>query len=356
MKKKYILLLVVFIIEIILALIIVKTFYTNKDNFSEYSNKDNFLEFTDVEFNMNTLWCSTFQLAWNELADNLNLEKIEFEDYPNSEIIDNLNKKSFTKDMINPKDYSIFVENNSPKILEKLKDYKITDYQLDMLKDNTSNGLVILASLNKNFEFPEKFEVATNNGTFNKTIKGVTYFGLKGDSSIYKDSIEVLYYYDVNIFDFGIKLKTTTDDEVILWSLKEEQYNTSFEDLYKEMSILSESYEGSKKIEDIDLFLVPNINIESNINYNSLCGKEIKNSNGNFLSLASQHILLNMNNSGVKLKSDFLTVTDSVGAPPASARRFLYNVPFVLFLKEKNQDKPYFAVKIIDSTFLEINQ
>lgn len=349
MKKKYILLLVVFICEILLAVVIVKKFYNSGHN--------NFSEFTDVEVNSNTLYCSTFQLAWNELTDKLGLEKIEFENYSNSEIIDNLNKKSFTKDMINSKDYSIFVEKSSPQVLEKIKDYNITNYQLEKLNNTNSNGLVVLASLNKEFNFPEEFEVTTNEGTFNKIISGVTYFSLKdNDKSLYKDSVEVLYYHDFDRFDYGIKLNTTTDDEVILWSLREEKYNTSFEDLYKEMITLSESYEGSKTLEDVDLFLVPNINIESNINYNSLCGKEIKNSNGSFLSLASQHIFLNMNNGGVKFKSNFFAVTDSIGAPPTTARRFLYNVPFVLFLKEKKSRPTIFCCKNTGFNFLEIKK
>lgn len=349
MKKKYIFLLVVLIVEIVIAIVIAKTFFNNENT--------NFSEFTDVEVNTNTLWCSTFQLAWNELIENLSLEKIEFEDYPNSEIIDNLNKKSFTKDMINPKDYSIFVEKNSPQVLEKIKDYNITDYHLEKLKNNTSNGLVILASLNKEFNFPEEFKIYDGVRKFNENVDGVTYFGLKGnDNSIYKDSVEVLYYYDANTFDFGIKLKTTTTDEVIMCTLEEEKYNTNFEDLYQEIVTSSENYSGNSNLEDIDSFFAPNINIQKNINYNSLCWKEIKNSNGNFLSLASQYISLNMNNEGAKLESEFLAVSDYVGSQPTTARKFHYNVPFVLFLKEENQDKPYFAVKIIDSSFLDIKE
>lgn len=304
---------------------------------------------------MDTIWCGSFEIAWNELLDTLHLDKIEFEDNSNIELLDLLNKRKFTKDMISSDSYDIWVEKNSESFKEKIKNYKITDKQIKMIENQNTNGFAIYSYINKEFEFLEKFDILTNNRSFNNDVNGVTYFGINNDSDdLLDNNIEVLYY---DYFGkYAVKLKTKGSDEVILYTLEENAYNASFEELYNEVLELENSYEESKKFEKIDIFQMPNIKIDTLINYDSLCGKEIKNSDGIYLSLVSQYIFLDMNNSGVKLESNAVIFSNALGGTPTDTRKFLFNVPFVLFLKEAEKDEPYFAVKIMDSTFLDIKK
>ena len=83
-------------------------------------------------------------------------------------------------------------------------------------------------------------------------------------------------------------------------------------------------------------------------------GKEIKDTDGIFLTIASQFVDFKLNNKGGKLKSDMLVATDAMGTYPTTTRRFQLTSPFVMFIKEENKEKPYFAVRVIDSTYLDI--
>lgn len=345
--KKYLLipsLIIVILILIIFNCIVYKNSVYN-------SNKTELIS----QNNMNIIWCGSLELAWNELINILNIEKIEFEDNSNEEVLNLLNKRKFTKSMISSEDYRILVENNSEIFKEKIKDYKIADEQIKMFDNKNSDGFAIYSYISKEFEFLEKFDILTNNRSFNKDITGVTYFGINDDSDdILDNNIEVLYY---DYFGkYAVKLKTKGNDEVILYTLEENAYNSSFEELYNEILELESSYEESKKFEKVDIFQMPNIKIDTLINYNSLCGKEIKNSSGAYLNLVTQYIFLDMNNSGVKFESNAVIFSDRLGGTPTTTRKFLFNVPFVFFLKEAGKDEPYFAVKIIDSTFLDIKK
>lgn len=345
--KKYLLIIILIIVILILVVfngIVYKKLIYNSTK-TELINQNN----------MNTIWSGSLEIAWNELLDTLNLEKIEFEDNSNKEILNLLNKRKFDKSMISNENYKIFVEKNSKIFKEKVKDYKITDEQIRIIENQNINGFAIYSYINKEFEFLEKFDILTNNGSFNKDITGVTYFGINDDSDdVLDNNIDVLYY---DYFGkYAVKLKTKGRDEVILYTLEENSYRSNFEELYNEVLELENSYGESKKFEKVDIFQIPNIKIDTLINYDSLCGKEIKNSDGVYLSLVSQYIFLDMNNSGVKFESNAVIFSDRVGGTPTTTRRFLFNVPFVLFLKEAERDEPYFAVKIVDSTFLDIKK
>lgn len=59
-----------------------------------------------------------------------------------------------------------------------------------------------------------------------------------------------------------------------------------------------------------------------------------------------------MNPKGGELLSESLLLTDSIGGYPSNARVLNFCKPCYMFIKEKDKEKPYFAVKI-NINFLE---
>lgn len=53
---------------------------------------------------MNNIWIGSFQLVWNEFLEQRLNDNVEFEDGA-SDLANELNKKSFTKDMLSSNDY-----------------------------------------------------------------------------------------------------------------------------------------------------------------------------------------------------------------------------------------------------------
>ena len=68
---------------------------------------------------------------------------------------------------------------------------------------------------------------------------------------------------------------------------------------------------------------------------------------------AMESIKFDMNNKGVKLKSEAgLTAEVTSLLPPEELvpRLFYFDNTFVIFIKEKNKNKPYFALRVNDIT------
>lgn len=73
----------------------------------------------NMEYNKNMIWIGTFQIAWNELIEIYGNETIEFIDYE-SALVDELNQKSFTKDMISEEDYYVKVGKSSSQLKKEI--------------------------------------------------------------------------------------------------------------------------------------------------------------------------------------------------------------------------------------------
>lgn len=66
-----------------------------------------------------------------------------------------------------------------------------------------------------------------------------------------------------------------------------------------------------------------------------------------------QNIQFSMNPKGGELFSESLIQTVYLSAPRMTARIFNFCEPCYMFIKEKDKEKPYFAVKL-DTNFVEI--
>ena len=67
---------------------------------------------------------------------------------------------------------------------------------------------------------------------------------------------------------------------------------------------------------------------------------------------AIQNINFNLNETGGKLTSE-AAVQDIRLSATMDARYFYYTDNFILFLKEKDKEKPYFALRINNTDFLK---
>ena len=96
---------------------------------------------------------------------------------------------------------------------------------------------------------------------------------------------------------------------------------------------------------------VPYINIDVKVNYSDLCHKEIKGTNGKYIEKAIQNVIFSLNEKGGKLQSEG-GIKDTTMGIHKEERFFKYDSPFVIFLKETEKEKPYFALRIDNTDFL----
>lgn len=296
----------------------------------------------------NKVWVGTFNLAWNELMNKIIGEPVEFEG-GNPEIANDLNKQNFTKEMLNENSYYIEVDriNNAlrKKIQTNLKNKFNTES--DVLNrinwDAKNNEYLIYAMLNKNFTFETPFPIDL--WKFKDSEKKFKFFEL-GSPTMEKtfEQVTALFYNSKN--DFAVKIDTKEGEELILYRTDNVK---NFSENYKELQDKAKVYNGKKElIREKDELKVPFINVNTDINYDELCNRTIKGTNGAYIKQAVQTVKFKLDNYGGNLTSEGyvdIYMSDSLEEP----RYFYLDNTFVLYMKEKDKTTPYFAL-LVDNT------
>ena len=319
--------------------------------------------------NLDTIWCGTFQLAWNELMDYTG-GIVEFEN-TESVLAKQLNERTFTKDMLSDNSYYIKMGKATEGLKKEIDNDLKSKFNIDGTNIfdgndlNDSHGILIYSMLKKNFTFVEKFDdldTITFKGN-NQNTSNVKVFGIDKESdSKLCDNVEVLYWDPNNVDsnlglisnECAVKLKTKENEEVILYKTDKDD---TFENLYMQLQSLSETFEGNKKFSNVcDELRIPSVNIDINISYDELCNKIMKNTDGEYISKAIQNIKFNLNSEGGLIFSEAGIITDALSAPSTNSRLFYFDKPFIIFVKEKDKEKPYFAMKINNAEYLQIEK
>lgn len=298
----------------------------------------------------NKIWVATFQLAWNELISKLGHD-IELDGYE-SVLVNNLNRKKFTKEMLNENSYyvktGIIGEELKEEINKSIKNkFNIESNVLNEIDwKNEKNKYLIYAMLNKNFTFKTPFQKFTE--TFGNSKEMIKYFGLEANTDKYAfEQVTALFYNSLN--DFAVKIYTREGDELILYRTDIHQ---NFETSYNEIIQKSNEYTGIKKLQNgKDELKIPFISVNKDIRYNELYNKTIKGTSGATIEEAIQTIRFNLDNYGGNIVSE-ATIYGVLSFDESKPRCFDFKDTFLLYLKEKDKMEPYFALKIDNTEFL----
>lgn len=283
------------------------------------------------ENTINNLWVGTLDLAWKELEDKIGLNKIELEgEMP--QIANDLNESTFSKEMLNPNDYKINVERT------------------------VTNGYKIDATLNKELNFLESFDNFSDyKWTFGNGDEAIKYFGINNASpEEMNKNVEILFYNKLNngsllSNDMAIKLKTKEGDEIILYRTDDKK---SFDEYYEDIKSKTKNYKGRTEFSEDDELRVPYVKVNGMINYNQLYDKKIKNSKGLYIYDVIQNVNFYLNERGCNLSSKATMVTEYMGIGQDTKYCYFQDT-FIIFMKEANSDKPYFALKVDNNDILE---
>ena len=283
------------------------------------------------ENTINNLWVGTLDLAWKDLEEKIGLNKIELEGKM-PQIANDLNESTFSKEMLNPNDYKINVERT------------------------VTNGYKIDATLNKELNFLESFDNFSDyKWTFGNSEEYIKYFGINNASpEKMNKNVEILFYNKLNndsllSNDMAIKLKTKEGDEIILYRTDDKK---SFDEYYEDIKAKTKNYKGRTEFSEDDELRVPYVKVNGMINYNQLYDKKIKNSKGLYIYDVIQNVNFYLNERGCNLSSKATMVTEYMGIGQDTKYCYFQDT-FIIFMKEANSDKPYFALKVDNNDILE---
>lgn len=307
----------------------------------------------------NQIWIGTFQLAWNELAEQLTDNgKVEFVE-GNTPLVEELNQKIFTKDDISPEDYYLTVEETRPELKEKIQKEVYEKFNIDntetleKMNFNLTPSYTIYTMLVKNFHFIHPFEQLQSEA-FKQSEQKVKYFGISKNSDAgARENVEILFYHSKE--EFAIQLNTVENEEIILYKTKE---NNTFPEYQKRIKEETKKYEGKRKMQKEEELKIPYMKVDTAVNYEELCGKEIKRKQGEYIATALQTIKFSLDETGGEVISEGVIqdLRKSTEINMAEERQFDFDNDFILFLKEKDKQKPYLALKVNSTEIMEIEE
>ena len=301
----------------------------------------------------NTIWCGTFQLIWNDLKNDLAKQNVEFT--PQLEVVENLNKETFTVEDLSEEYYYKKIGKPSlelKKEIEKAIKVKFNETS-DILDEfdwraGDPKDYFLYAMLKKEFQFEKSFE-ELENGKF-ADYENISFFGINKDSKNeeLRNQVVVLYYNSKD--DFAIKLKTKEKDEIIL--CKNPKGNT-FNEIYQNILSQENEYTGYESLQEGELLKIPNIKLKEKTEFTELENKSFYFSNGDEYKIekALQTIEFELDKTGGRIKSEAgMMVRNESAMILDDIREFAIDDTFAIFLKEEGKENPYFAGKINDIT------
>ena len=309
-------------------------------------------------------YCGTFSLVWNDMKNEVVKKDVVFT--PQEVMAENLNKEEFNEDLLSDEYYykiyglkSLELKNTIEKgIKEKfneksdiLDDFDWSDDALNDPNNVDTSRYFFYTMLYRKFDFIKEFD-KLENGNFGDKYSDIKYFGIneKTNNGV-GNQIEVLYYNSQD--DFAILINTKTNDEVIF--VKNPKGST-FNEIYSNMRNEQTSYTGKKSFQEIDEFKAPNLMLNVKREYTEFENKPFYAQDGDLCVIAKaiQTIKLKLGEKGGEIKSeaaiDMVKSAAFIPQEQITQRYFYVDNTFVLFLREKGKELPYFAARVDDIT------
>lgn len=342
-QKNYMIRFFPYLLLLILVTVIFVIFITDKPH-SAYSGEKAGTKITAVlnqplNKGENLIFCSTFQMAWNEMMD-LIQGPVQLEGAP--PLATQLNERLLGKEELSSEDYLVMVgqgkDNISEKIQESLKSRFNYSPQLD-LSVSHPNDYLIFAFLRKALQFEIAFESPKAPILFEKKYS-VEGFGIYGENEQLISQVAVHDYEDEDNFIISLKSQVPNDQIILAKVPPDQTLQKTIEMVLKRIK----KSRGQVEIKSGDQLLIPKIDIEATMSFNEIIGRRILNGNLEQYQIrrALQLIDFRLDETGAILESE-ANLYEYWGSKPKH-NMFIFNKPFLLILKEKGARWPYFAL------------
>lgn len=314
-----------------------------------------------IELNNNIIYCSTAQLAWNSLYNDLIKETIEIENQP--WYVNKLNNLVNLPPQISNDSYIALAGLGSDNIIQKINNElnkKFKNHTKIEFPNINDNDLITFSYLQKILNFKEKFDTFYSEMTFNEVHSSIKSFGFidlitNENNKKLKAQVKLLHY---SKGDFIIELiSDSNSDRIILSTLKPE---STLLETYNKIASLINSHINPKIRNTgydsymIDTLKIPKINFSIKHEFKELMNKRFKNEKYNefYFANAIQHIKFKLNESGAKLESySFFRMERS-----SAMSTLIVKGPFTLIFLSKEAIYPYFMVYFGNSELFERKQ
>lgn len=304
-----------------------------------------------LEANKNIVYCGAFQLAWNELKENIVKQNIKMMD--ESEAVKQLNKELSTKKDISESSYVALAGYNKDGIVNKInKELKIKFKNQAPKVENelkSPDDIMAYAYINKLIKFKTPFYKFEDPMVFGSDNTNIKCFGIKElaekDKKI-ANQVKVIDYQGPNSFIIKLSSENNQDDIYLAKGLSKSTLLDSVSEVKKRLS--------NGKTENIEYgqtLKIPYIRLNINHSFDELIGKKLLNKGFEeyILSKASQSIQFKLDEKGAELKSE----AKIIGTKTAKlTRNYIFDTPFLLYVEQKGAKNPFLVLWIDNDEIL----
>lgn len=292
----------------------------------------------------NYVWAIAMNLAWNELLEKHLTGDIRLESDKDGaqELFNKFNQKAFSKDSLNIESYyaSSGMGQETVNRMTKEVEAKFPGFSPELLKNLNigQTDLISFGYLNKQFAHKELFE--ERQMTFmGKQVKGFA-AGKQGNKGV-----EVLMENDQDNFILRLSDKASKDEIYLIKGFESEDMEEVF-NIFPQVS-------GRKfpPLEEGAMLMIPNLQIDYERSYKPLVGGSVYH-NGEMFGIITQmdeKLKFKLDYTGASVVNEAV-VTIARGLPPA----YIFDKPFRLLMKEKNQLLPYLILHIKNTAWMDL--
>jgi hypothetical protein len=310
----------------------------------------------------NYVYCATFQMAWTELQEKLVKGPVQLEGDPPAAAV--LNRRKVAEGDLSPRCYLAMAGTRRDNIATRIREAvhaRFPDASLPVPSPRNEAGFLVYAYLFKRLPFAEDFERLPTPLLFRGAPQGdpVASFGIERfDLARHKAmamQVTVLEYRSDE--DFILKLDThPTEDEIVLAKVKpmlslQETVRTVRERIRHPSATLTAS-----SIQRDESLIIPILSLHVERDFPELVGRAMRNPGLAMTTItkAIQGIRFRLDEQGAILESyGELEAALLAGGEPPRPRQFVFDKPFLIYLREPKGKEPYLAMFIANSELME---
>ncbi len=299
------------------------------------------------------LWCSTFQLVWNESCSAAGGD-LHLKDEP--AMVPILNKKTATEADVDASSCLVMsgpIEQGIVDEIQKRLDRRFGGRASpDLLRNVESQlpqeGFLAYAYLYRTLPFEYPFKRLEKPLTFGSSK--VASFGLQKATSRMDDihriqQVAVLDYQDANDFVLELKPKDKTERIVLAKISPAETLHKTIENVRSRIAS-TKLNKMQQRMEPGESIIIPILNFDLQQAYEELYGTPILTPGplqGMPIVLALQSIRFRLDERGAILKSEAINAAAKC-AVLSKPREFIFDRPFLILLERRDAQMPYFAL------------
>lgn len=303
----------------------------------------------EIDKDNNTIYCASFQIAWNNLIDSIVKEDIVLDRAP--WYLNYLNSNDY-KGVIDYKYVLVKTGISNPDIIQQI-DTELQDRfnkSFSLPYEIGATDMVIFSFFSKNIDFYSPLNDEFDKDEILKfNNKKVDFFGLKYGwaNPTYKKQLRIHDYKSDDDFIFQIGTKKNQDEIYLAKVEPKETLEKTYNYVMERVGLVRISY-----LEQLDQVRIPYINLKSTKHFSEIEGKRLLNSGFDkyVFGQAVQLIDFSLTENGVSLES--LAYGDAYESNATAQKKLIFDKPFLLIIKQKDGDKPYFLMWISNTDLM----